>query len=108
MPSLLDEVLEVHDGPEPRVITRDVQQVLRSVIRPGADDGAAVASIASRAHVSTRTVYRVLNPDESKETISLDLADRLCLACGTHIAFTCRLFWPDGRITDYVQAEAAI
>lgn len=87
MPTILDGILEGHDGPEPRVLTEDVQRVLRSVIRPGADDGAAVASIALRAGVSTRTVYRVLNPDESKPTISLDLADRLCLAAGVHIAF---------------------
>lgn len=101
MPTILDDVLEGHDGPEPRVVTADVQAVLKSVIRPGQDDGAAVASIASRARVSTRTVYRVLNPEESKETINLDLADRLCLACGVHLAFSCRLQWPDGRITPY-------
>ena len=89
MPTLLDNELEVHEGPEPRVMTADVQAVLRRVIRPGDDGGAAVSSIADRARVSTRTVYRVLNPDESKETISLDLADRLCLACGVHIAFAC-------------------
>lgn len=82
------------------MLTEDVQRVLNSVIQPGKDSGAAVASIASRARVSTRTVYRVLNPDESKETISLDLADRLCLACGTHLAFTCRLKWDDGRVDE--------
>lgn len=102
MATLLDDVLETHDGPEPRVLTADVQKVLTSVIRPGHDNGAAVASIANRARVSTRTVYRVLNPGESKETISLDLADRLCLACGVHLAFSCRLVWPGGRITPYV------
>lgn len=105
MATLLDDVLETHEGSEPRVVTADVQSVLNSVIRPGHDNGAAVASIASRARVSTRTVYRVLNPGESKDTISLDLADRLCLACGTHLAFTCRLQWPDGRITPYVSQD---
>jgi hypothetical protein len=104
VPTLLDDILESHDGPEPRVMTSDVQAVLKAVVRPGKDDGAAVSSIADRAGVSTRTVYRVLNPDESKETISLDLADRLCLACGTHIAFACRLRWADGTITSYVVA----
>jgi hypothetical protein len=93
MPTLLDGILETHEGPEPRVFTSDVQTVLRHVIRPGEDDGAAVALIAERAGVSTRTVYRVLNPDESKETISLDLADKLCVACGTHLS-QCRLKWP--------------
>lgn len=102
MSTLLDGVLETHDGPEPRVITADVQAVLKRVIRPGEDDGAAVSSIAERAGVSTRTVYRVLNPSESKETISLDLADKLCMAAGVHIAFACRLRWPDGTTTPYV------
>lgn len=104
MPTLLDGILETHDGPEPRVITSDVQQVLHQVIRPGQDDGAAVQLIAERAHVSTRTVYRVLNPTENKPTISLDLADRLCLACGVHLQFVCRLQWPDGTVTSYTGA----
>ena len=104
MPTLLDGITETHDGPEPRVLTSDVQAVLRRIIRPGNDDGGeAVTMIAEKARVSTRTVYRVLNPSEAKPTISLDLADRLCLACGVHPAFTCRLQWPDGKITDYVR-----
>jgi hypothetical protein len=102
VPTVLDNILETHEGPEPRVVTADVQAVLRRVVRPGQDDaGVAVASIADAARVSTRTVYRVLNPDESKETISLALADALCLAAGVHIAFSCRLVWPDGTITPY-------
>lgn len=107
MPTLLDNITETHSGPEPRVLTEDVQAVLRRVVRPGDDEGGgeAVAAIAERAKVSTRTVYRVLNPDESKPSISLDLADRLCIAAGVHIAFTCRLVWPDGRVTSYVQPE---
>ncbi len=107
MPTLLDGILETHDGPEPRVITSDVQAILTDVIRPGTDDGAAVQLIAERAKVSTRTVYRVLNPDENKETISLDLADRLCLACGVHMRFSCRLSWPDGTITEYTATYGA-
>lgn len=103
MPTLLDDILERHEGPEPRAVTADVQVVLRRVIRPGDDDaGVAVAQIAEKASVSTRTVYRVLNPAEAKPTLSLDLADRLCLAAGVHIAFACRLQWPDGTITPYV------
>lgn len=103
MPTVLDAVMETHDGPEPRILTEDVQRVLRMVIRPGEDDGAAVALIAERARVSTRTVYRVLNPDESKETISLGLGDRLCLACGVHPAMAnVRLKWSDDTVTPYV------
>lgn len=102
MPTLLDDILEAHEGPEPRVPTEDVQAVLRRVIRPeDVDVGEGVASIASRAGVSTRTVYRCLNPDASRPTVSLDLADRLCLASGTHLAFACRLRWADGTTTSY-------
>lgn len=90
MATLLDNVLETHDGPEPRVVTEDVQRILERIVRPGQDDGSAVALIAERARVSSRTVYRVLKPDEDKQTISLDLADRLCVACGAHIS-ACRL-----------------
>ncbi len=86
MATVLDNQIEEHDGPEPRVRTSDVQAILQSVVRPDEDDGVSVSLIASRAGVSTRTVYRVLNPDEKKTTISLDLADRLCVACGTHIS----------------------
>lgn len=99
MATLLDGILEKHEGPEPRVITVDVQTILRRVIKPGDDDaGYSVSLIAEKANVSTRTVYRVLQA--STETISLDLADRLCLAAGAHLAH-CRLKWPDNRITDY-------
>jgi hypothetical protein len=99
VPTLLDDITETHDGPEPRILTADVQAILRRVIRPGQDDGGeAVAMIAAKAKVSTRTVYRVLNPDESKPTISLDLGDRLCLACGVHPAQgDVHLIWPGGR-----------
>lgn len=101
MPTLLDGITETHVGPEPRVITSDVQEILRRVIKPGEDDGAAVSVIAARAKVSARTVYRCLNRDEAKETLSLDLADRLCVACGVHPKTVCRLVWPDGRITPF-------
>lgn len=106
MATLLDNILERHSGPEPRVLTEDVQAVLRGVIRPGDDDaGVAVASVAEKAGVSPRTVYRVLNPSEAKETLSLDMADRLCLAAGVHMAFVCRLRWPDGRTTEYMASH---
>lgn len=90
---------EKHDGPEPRVVTADVQNVLKNVIRPGEDEsGNSVTLIAEKAFVSTRTVYRVLAA--STETISLDLGDRLCLAAGSHLS-NCRLKWPDDSITAY-------
>lgn len=105
MASPLDFVEERHQGPEPRVLVEDVQAILRRVIRPGDDDaGQSVQLIARRAHVSTRTVYRVLNPEEGKDSISLDLGDRLCLAAGSH-PIHCRLKWPDGSITPYADFE---
>lgn len=100
MATLLDNIIEKHEGAEPRVLTVDVQSILRTVIRPGDDDaGVAVASIAEKANVSTRTVYRVLNPDEAKETLSLGLADRLCVAAGSHVSL-CRLVHADGSVTE--------
>lgn len=87
------------DG-EPKVLTEDVRRILRQVIRPGDDDDSGgVALIAEKADTSTRTVYRVLSESHT-EAISLDLADRLCLAAGSHVAH-CRLKWPDGRVTPY-------
>lgn len=108
MATVLDNELERHLGPEPRVLAEDVQAVLRSKIRPGLDDaGESVSLVAARANVSTRTVYRVLNPSEPKETISLDLADRLCVAAEAHLS-QCRLVWPGGVITEYPVALPGI
>lgn len=99
MASPLDGIEERHDGPEPRVVTEDVQAILRRRIRPGEDDGeASVLAVADKARVSTRTVYRVLQGD--KDTIGLDLADRLVLAAGSHLSH-CRLSWPSGAVTPY-------
>lgn len=103
MPTVLDNIIERHEGAEPRVVTEDVQKILRGVIRPGDDEsGVAVTAIALSAGCSTRTVYRVLNPDEAKETISLSLADRLCLAAGSHIAH-CRLVDAGGNTYSYTE-----
>jgi hypothetical protein len=86
--------------PEPRVLTEDVQRVLRGVIQPDADDaGESVVALASRASTSARTIYRILALNS--ETISLDLADRVCLAANGHL-MTCRLVWPDGRVQWYL------
>jgi hypothetical protein len=41
-------------------------------------------------------------------TISLDLADRLCLAAGTHIAHNCRLVWPSGKVTAYPDLDVTL
>lgn len=105
MSTVLDCVRETHDGPEPRVVTAAVQAVLREIIRPDDEDsGRSVALIAERAGVSTRTVYRVLNPgkrdDGEPATISLDLADRLCRAADSHLNRVL-LYWPGGAITGY-------
>lgn len=101
MPSPLDFIEERHEGPEPRVLTEDVQAILRVKIRPGEDDGdATVQTIADKAQVSTRTVYRVLDTKNPKPTIGLDLADRLVLAAGSHLA-ACRLVYPDGSVVSY-------
>lgn len=101
MPTLLDGIEEKHEGPEPKVVTEDVQRILARVVKPDNDDaGESVTLIAQKAGVSTRTVYRVLNPAPDHPGISLSLADRLCLAAEGHLSH-CRLVWPDGRITPY-------
>lgn len=85
---------------EPRVPTVDVQRILRRVVRPDEDaSGEAVATIAEKADTSTRTVYRVLAG--TTKTLSLDLADRLCIAAESHLS-ECHLQWPDGTITNYL------
>lgn len=84
---------------EPRVLTEDVANLLKNVVRPDDDDsGSSVSLVAEKASTSTRTVYRVLA--ESTKTISLDLADRLCLAANSHLA-ACRLQMSDGAIFPY-------
>lgn len=86
--------------PEPRVVTEDVQKILRRVVKSEEDDGGnSVSLVAEKADTSTRTIYRVLAINT--ETISLDLADRICVACEAHL-MECRLSWPDGRITHYL------
>lgn len=84
---------------EPKVLTADVNRVLRRIVRPDHDDaGESVNLIAEKAETSTRTVYRVLAEDS--DAINLDLADRLCLAADAHVN-ECRLSWPSGEVTSY-------
>lgn len=84
---------------EPRALTADVQRVLRRVVQPDQEDaGESVVMLAQRANTSARTIYRILA--KNTETISLDLADRCCLAADSHLS-ECRLAWQDGRITSY-------
>lgn len=85
---------------EPRVLTEDVKKVLRRVIRPDDENtGESVVMIAALADTSARTVYRVLAGNT--ETISLDLADRLCIAANSHL-MECRLVFPDGNVRGYL------
>lgn len=85
---------------EPRVLTSDVQRLLRRVVQPDLDDsGESVIMLASRAGTSARTIYRILS--RTTETINLDLADRCALAANSHL-MECRLVWPDGQISWYL------
>lgn len=84
---------------EPKVLTEDVQRILRRVVRPGDDDnGESVVMLAQRANTSARTIYRILS--RNTEALNLDLADRCCLAANGHL-MECRLVWPDGSVTEY-------
>jgi hypothetical protein len=91
----------VSNSGEPRVLTADVAAILQPIVRPDDEDlGSSVSLIADKASTSTRTVYRVLS--RHTETINLDLADRLCLAAGSHLA-ACRLRHSDGTIRPYFE-----
>lgn len=103
MSRILEWIEERHEGAEPRVLIEDVQDVLREIVKPDSpDSGQSVALIATRARVSTRTVYRCLNPGPGVTTIGLDLADRLCLAADSHLAH-CRLQMPNGDVVPYAE-----
>lgn len=89
-------------GREPTVLTEDVQLILQTVIKPDSPDaGEAVSLIAEKAETSNRTVYRVLGGES--DTLSLDLADRLCLAADSHLT-ECRLVTPAGETVSYWDA----
>jgi hypothetical protein len=90
-------------GSEPRVLTEDLQRVLRSVVHPDDPDyGESVAQLAERAGTSTRTVYRVLSGQAGRRkvgppAVSLSLGDALLVAAGAHL-HEVRLVHNDGRI----------
>jgi hypothetical protein len=76
---------------EPRVVAADVADVLRERVKPELDGvGESIASIADRSSSPEDTVLRVMQG--KWKTISLDLADRLLVACGAHIS-QCELVW---------------
>lgn len=78
---------------EPRVVAGDVAVVLRRRVKPHLDGvGESIASVAERSTTPEDTVLRVMQG--KWKTISLDLADRLLVACGGHIS-ECGLVWKD-------------
>ena len=104
MPTLLEGIRETHEGPEPRVLAEGVRLILQRAVGSGDNPAQSVASIADRAKVSTRTVYRVLQGD--KRTISLKLADALVTkGVGGHLRNGCELVWdedtPNERVVPY-------
>ena len=74
---------------EPRISTRMVSIQLVAAIDSGAYD---IETIAARADVSTRTVYRVIKV--WKPTVSLETGDALLVAIGSHLHPT-MLVWED-------------
>ena len=74
---------------EPRVVAADVADVLKRRVMPDIDGaGESIASIADRSSTPEDTVLRVMQG--RWKTISLDLADRLLVACGSHL-YECEL-----------------
>lgn len=100
MATVLEGLLEGHDGPEPRVKTADVQRILNFVIGAEDESGKSVALLAERSGYSTRTVYRVLQATNKKPDLSLKLADALVTAAGSHLRH-CTLVWPEQVETAY-------
>lgn len=97
--SVLDRPTERHTGPEPRVLTSDVKAVIELAIDPANESSnRTVEFVAEQSNVSTRTVYRVLQ--EHTDSISMRLADILCLSSGSRVQ-RCRLVWPNGEVTSY-------
>lgn len=87
-------------GAEPKVLTADVAAIIRRRIDPA--DGESARQFAERAGTSERTLKRVLRLE--RETIALDLADRLVMAAGSTLSICCRAQTEDGRVIDYVDA----
>jgi IS30 family transposase len=76
----------------PKVCTEDVKAALWKAIQPVFEgkfephDGMSVAVLAERAHVSTRTIYRVLDEDKPYAPLmNLEMADDLLTAADVHI-----------------------
>ncbi len=75
------------DGLEPKVRCADVARQLERAIKPesrGEGLGLSVALVAERAQASEDTVLRVMH--NRWQVISLDLADRLLVAVGSHLS----------------------
>lgn len=81
--------------PEPRIDHRDLRTTLEGAgfSRRGDD---SIARLAEASGLSTRTVYRALDPKLDREPATLDTADRLLVAAGRHLS-CCDAIWPDGE-----------
>lgn len=81
---------------EPRILAEDVQTVLvRALGRNEDERKESLPALAERAETTSRTVQRIINGQS--QTVGLALADRLCIASGTHLS-ECRVVHADGRI----------
>lgn len=83
---------------EPQVCAQDLRRVLNRAGYTKDDEGESVAILADRSGLSTRTVYRALDPKREKAW-ALTTADELLVAAGRHISEV-RLLWPDGTVED--------
>jgi transcriptional regulator with XRE-family HTH domain len=70
---------------------------IRATTDPDAKDGDSAALLAEKADTSARTVNRILSGQT--ETVSLDLADRLLIACGRAM-WEVRVIYPDGTVEE--------
>jgi hypothetical protein len=87
------------EAPELRVITEDVKAIIEKALQTEHEEyGLSVSVLAEKAGTSTRTVYRVLAVE--RKTVSLSLADNLCVAADAHVG-ECRMVNENGDIVSY-------
>lgn len=78
------------DEPEPLVNAQDVARAIRNTGIFDEHGEETVARIAQRSGITARTIQRVLQREA--KPLKLDIADRLLVAAGAHLA-DCRVIW---------------
>lgn len=86
------------EATEPLICAQDLRRVLNRAGYTKEDGGESVAILAERSGLSTRTVYRALDPHRT-DSWALTTGDELLVAAGRHISEV-RLVDQDGRLVE--------